>query len=68
MALQTIKVAQLCAGVTVIAIVWCIALPRLAREPRIERRLDWLEAERIDPSVKFYTELERMEEFLDREE
>ena len=65
MTVQTVKVAQLFAGVIVITLVWCIALPRLARQPMVEQRLDWLEAERIDPSVKFYTELERMEEFLE---
>jgi hypothetical protein len=63
---QVLKGAQLFVGVVVIALVWCIALPRLAEQPMVEQRLDWLEAERIDPSVKFYTELERMEEFLER--
>jgi hypothetical protein len=61
---QWMKCVQLFASGIVIALVWCIALPRLAEQPMVEQRLDWLEAERIDPSVKFYTELERMEEFL----
>lgn len=65
---STIKLLQLYTGVAVILVVWCVALPRLARQPLVQQRLDWLEAERIDPSVKFYTELERMEEILERQE
>ncbi|MCO6047610.1 hypothetical protein NG895_27205 [Aeoliella sp. ICT_H6.2] len=57
-------VLQLIACLATIAIVWCVLLPRLSRQPSVEQRLDWLAAERIDPSAMFYTELERMPELM----
>lgn len=55
---------KLAACLTVVALVWCVLLPRLSRQPRVERRLDWLAAERIDPSAMYYTELDRMPELM----
>lgn len=55
---------QLAACVAGVTIVWCFVLPLLSRQPTIERRLDWLASEQIDASAMYYTELERMEDWM----
>lgn len=49
-----------------IALVWGIALPWIAKRPMVERRSDFLDDRGIDPSAMFYTELEMMDEILQR--
>ena len=56
--------ARLGLSVGVIAIVWCIILPWIARRPAMEERLQWLDDRGIDPSAMYYTELEMMEPIL----
>lgn len=45
-----------------VAAVWCLVLPWLAAQPALQRRIDFLETRRVDPSAMFYTELEAMDE------
>lgn len=49
-----------------IAIVWLIVLPSLAQQPAVKARLDWLDEHKIDPSARYYTDLEMMEPILER--
>jgi len=58
--------AQLWAACGLIAVVWIGVLPRLAESPRVQARLEYLEARRIDPSAMFYTELEGLDRVLGR--
>lgn len=48
------------------AAIWGIALPWIASRPTIARRLSDLEAQGIDPSAMYYTELPAMEHVLFR--
>ncbi|MEO1982087.1 MAG: hypothetical protein ABGZ24_16330 [Fuerstiella sp.] len=50
----------------VIAIVWCVMLPWVARRPAMEEHLNWLDDRGIDPSAMYYTELEMMDPILQR--
>ena len=50
----------------VIGFVWLVVLPKIASQPNVEARLDWLEERKIDPSAMFYTELEAMEPILEK--
>lgn len=51
---------------TIIGIVWCQLLPRLARQPSVQEHLAFLDENGIDPSAMFYTELDAMEPILRR--
>ncbi len=50
----------------VIAVVWCVVLPWIARRPVMEEHLNWLDDRGIDPSAMYYTELEMMDPILQR--
>ena len=50
----------------VIGVVWCGVLPRVAEQPRVQQRLEFLDERRIDPSAMFYTELEAMDGILSK--
>ncbi|WP_238476549.1 hypothetical protein [Bythopirellula goksoeyrii] len=58
---------RLLAVICLIALGWLAVLPWLAEQPRMKSHLDWLEAEKIDPSAMYYTELEAMEVILHRD-
>lgn len=58
---------RLIAASGVIALGWLAVLPWIAEQPRMKSHLDWLEAEKIDPSAMYYTELEVMTEILHRQ-
>ena len=51
---------------TVIAGTWLLLLPYLAERPAMQRRLAELEAEGIDPSAMFYSELGLKDEVIGR--
>jgi hypothetical protein len=53
-------------SIAAIAIVWLIVLPSLAQQPAVKARLEWLEERKIDPSARYYTDLEMMEPILER--
>ena len=57
---------QLVACCGLIGFVWLVVLPKIASQPNVEARLDWLEERKIDPSAMFYTELEAMEPILEK--
>ena len=59
---------RLAAAMAVIAAVWLVVLPLIARQPRIQSYVERNEALGIDPSAKFYTELPLMPEMFDRVE
>lgn len=52
--------------VLVLAGIWLVLLPWVARQPRMANRLQWLEDKRIDGGAMYYTELEAMEPILER--
>ncbi len=61
-------VIQLAMIVVAVAVIWCIVLPRVAEQPRMRTYLDWLETQRIDPSAMYYTDLDTIDEVLEKVE
>ncbi len=57
---------QLAMIVCLLLFVWLMVLPWMATRPGMAAHLDWLEERGIDPSAMYYTELDAMEEILDR--
>jgi hypothetical protein len=57
---------QLAIGMAAILILWLAVLPRIADQPAVQRHIEFLEQQRIDPSAMFYTELEPMVEVRKR--
>jgi hypothetical protein len=49
-----------------IAVGWLVALPWLSSLPSQSAYIDWLRENRIDPSARYYTEVEAMEPVLER--
>ena len=47
-----------------IGFVWCGILPRVANQPQMQQRLEFLDEQGIDASAMFYTELDVMEGIL----
>jgi 4-amino-4-deoxy-L-arabinose transferase-like glycosyltransferase len=47
-------------------VVWLVILPWVAARPDMQRRIEFLEQRRIDPSAMFYTEVESMNEVRQR--
>jgi hypothetical protein len=58
--------ASLLAASLTIVLVWGWLLPWASTQPRVKRRLEFLDARGVDPSAMFYTELDAMDEILDR--
>jgi hypothetical protein len=52
--------SQLAVGLVVIAVVWLIVLPAIAEVSTVREMIDRHEADGIDPSAKFYSELPAM--------
>ena len=50
----------------VIAAVWLLLLPWVARQPETAAYLERLDAQGIDPSAMYYTELDAMKPILER--
>jgi len=57
--------ALLTSGVA-IGLVWLVVLPWLSSLPSQSAYIDWLREKRIDPSARYYTEVEAMEPILRR--
>lgn len=57
---------RLTIAVSLIAGIWLVWLPRLAREPSRASWLEGLDRQGIDASAMFYTELPMMTELLER--
>jgi hypothetical protein len=49
-----------------VIVVWLVILPWVAVRPDMQRRIEFLEQRRIDPSAMFYTEVESMNEVRQR--
>lgn len=49
-----------------IALGWLVILPWLSSLPSQKENIDWLREQRIDPSARYYTEVEAMEPILER--
>lgn len=49
---------KLTTSMVLVALVWFALLPSVSRIPSVKQRLDWLDAQGIDPSAMFYTELD----------
>lgn len=45
---------------------WLVALPWIARQPRMAAHLQWLEDQGIDAGAMYYTELEAMKPILEK--
>lgn len=45
---------------------WLVALPWIARQPRMAAHLQWLEDQGIDGGAMYYTELEAMKPILEK--
>ena len=50
----------------ILAGIWLVLLPWIARQPQMATHLQWLEEQGIDGGAMFYTELEAMEPILER--
>jgi hypothetical protein len=57
---------RLTAWAAVAAGIWMIVLPWVAARPAVQRRLEFHRQQRINPSAMFYTEVDVMDEVLDR--
>lgn len=57
---------SLAAWSAAIAFGWLVVLPWLSSLPSQKRNIDWLREQRIDPSARYYTEVEAMEPILER--
>jgi hypothetical protein len=60
------SIASLLASSLVIVLVWGWLLPWVSHYQSVKQRLEFLDARGIDPSAMFYTELDAMDEILDR--
>jgi hypothetical protein len=60
-------VLRLAISIIVIALTWMVVFPWIAAQPPMRSHLDWLDDRGIDPSAMYYTELEVMEEILQRQ-
>ncbi|TWU23552.1 hypothetical protein [Bythopirellula polymerisocia] len=54
---------RLMAASGLIGFAWLLLLPWIAEQPGMKSHLDWLEAQQINPSAMYYTELDVMEKF-----
>ena len=59
------RILRLAVWTSAIAVVWLVVLPWLARQPAIDARIRRLDAQGIDPSAMYYTELESMRPILE---
>lgn len=57
---------SLCAATALIVLVWMVVLPSLAEHPDLKARIRFLDERGIDPAAMFYTELDCLEDVLDR--
>ncbi|MBA2115323.1 hypothetical protein [Bremerella alba] len=64
---QTKKWLYLGLAIASVAVVWLVILPAYARQSEMSKHLQWLDQQGIDPSAMYYTELEVMEEILQRQ-
>ena len=55
---------HLCLALLLIGVVWLVVLPWLAERPKVDAYLMWLEERKIDPSARYYTDVEAMEPIL----
>lgn len=55
---------RLVAGILLVAFIWLVILPTVARLDSINNYLGWLDSRDIDPSAMFYTDLEMADELL----
>lgn len=53
-------------AILILAALWLVALPWIARQPRMAAHIQWLEDQGIDAGAMYYTELEAMEPILER--
>ncbi len=49
---------KLVGALAVLAAIWLVALPWLARQPQVSAHIEAQESQGIDPSAMFYSELE----------
>ncbi|QDV66756.1 hypothetical protein Poly24_04440 [Rosistilla carotiformis] len=64
---DTKKLLSLVLAIAAVAVVWLVILPAYARQPAMTKHLQWLDDQGIDPSAMYYTELEVMEQILQRQ-
>ena len=57
---------SLAAALGIVALIWLIALPLLARQPEVQAHIERNKQAGIDPSVRFYSELPEMPAYLER--
>ena len=57
---------QLLAAFVLIATVWLVVLPQLARHPSVQEKIERNERLGIDPSATYYTEIEAMDGIIER--
>lgn len=57
---------SLAAWSAAIAVGWIVVLPWLSALPGQKANIDWLKEQKIDPSARYYTEVEAMEPILER--
>ncbi len=63
---QRVGVLRLGAVTSLMAFVWLLVLPWVAAQPKMAAHLEYLDAQGIDPSAMFYTDLDAMEPILKR--
>ena len=57
---------RLAIAILILVALWLVALPWIARQPRMAAHIKWLEDQGIDGGAMYYTELEAMEPILER--
>ncbi len=58
--------AELAIAAFTLIVWWGVVLPHLSRQPQIQAAQQWVEAERLDVSAMFYSELPAVDESLAR--
>ena len=56
----------LLAATVFLGVFWCGVLPWVAAQPKMQQQLEFLDDRGIDPSAMFYTELDVMDEILEK--
>ena len=55
------RISLFLAGFGGLSIIWSVALPAIAEWPAVSRQQEFLDANRIDPSAMFYSELDNLD-------
>ena len=63
---RAVQVTNFAMCVLLVGLTWGLVLPSIAKRPAMQQRIRWLDAQGIDPSAMYYTDLEVMDKILRR--